>query len=358
MRSYMLIASMFVASSAFAAVNDVPVRDSTISVVGTSTLKLVPDQVTVPVTITTEDADLSKAKELNDKKVKKIVSLAEKFGAEKDDVRTTYHSVEPQMSYGNNVTVEVEVYTSNINYTMDVRGLSQEKIDALSEALQKTEVSNVNFSKNENYASISANFNTSNEKQEAVRDKIKANQEAVLKIATSNGVARDKVGVNTNNGKGKETRSQPYKQHIEKYKAVVALEVVLKDKDNAVDFVNATLKEGVENVGSIQFSLKDEKSAQDKASLEALKDAKRKAQAIADAMSVVIDKPLSISANDSQVIPVQPYAMNMARREMGYAMDAAKAVSSMQAVAEPGALPTGKIEVRANVSATFLLKQK
>lgn len=357
----MLLLSLLLSGGAHAA-EAVPPRDSTVSVVGTATLKLAPDQVTVPVTISTENAELTKAKEENDKKVKKVISLAEKFGAGKDDISTAYHSVEPQMSYGNDVRVEVDVFTTSVNYNIDVRGLAEDKLDALSEALQKANLSNVNVNKTQGVVMIYASFNTSNEKQEVVRDKVKANQDAVIKIATGAGVAREKIGINTNTGKGKETRTQPYKQRVEKYKAVVMLNVVLKEKDKAVEFVNASLKEGVENVGSIQFSLKDEKAAQDKASLEALKDAKRRAAAIADAMGVAIDKPLAIADSGAQLLPIQPYPMMRGRVDAMTNGVAAAPMFAMkmadQAVAEPDALPTGLIEIRASVNATFLLKQK
>lgn len=356
-----MVGFVLVAAPAIAAERAEP-HDSTVSVVGTAIIKLTPDQVTVPVTISTEDVGLSKAKELNDKKVKKILELAEKYGASKDDVSTTYHSVEPQMGYGNNVTVETEVFTGSVNYSINVQGIAQDKIDGLIESLQKAEIESVNFSSQQQYSQVNGSFSAKNDKADKVRDVLKQNQEKVTKIVLAAGVAKDKIGVNTTQGKGKETRSQPYKQKIEKYKAVVMLSVKLKDKDKAVEFVNASLKEGVENVGSIQFGLKDEKALQDKASLEALKDAKRKAIAIAEAMGLTLERPLNISANDGQVVPLQPYNMvGRMRAENGYAMDGAVpmlAMKSEQSVSEPGALPTGLIEVHANVSATFLLKQK
>ena len=357
MRRIATLASFVVLTGASVAYAADASRDSTVSVTGTAIIKLAPDQITVPLTISSEDADLSKSKDENDKKVKKILSLADKYGVGKDDVQTTYHSVEPEMSYGNNVTVETDVYTGSVSYTINVQGVAQDKIDALIEALQKADIENVNFNNQQSYSQINGSYNVRDDKVEVVRTKLKDNQEKIIRLVTAGGVARDKIGINTNQGKGKETRSQPYKQHVEKYKAVVSLNVVMKDKEKAVDFVNAALKEGVENVGSITFGLKDEKAVQDKASLEALKDAKRKATAIADAMGVGIDRPLSISANGAQVMPIQPYRVANYRNE---GMFAAKAMvaDSMQAVAEPSALPTGQIEVNASVNATFLLKQK
>jgi uncharacterized protein YggE len=351
-----LVSVLLLAVSAQAAESTHENRDTTVSVVGTATLKLPPDQATVPIIVSTEDEDMEKSKQLNDKKVKKLLALAEHYGVAKDDIQTTYNSVEPQMGYGDNVTVETDVYTGNVSYNMDVKGLAQDKIDALAEALQKADLDNVNQQNHlPQYAHINASYRVSDDKIEVVRDKLKANQDAVIKIATANGIARDKISMQTNQSKGKERHAQPNKPHVEKYKTVMSLNFVMKDKDKAVDFVNDAIKEGADNIGSITFSLRDEKTVQDKAALEALKDAKRKAGNLADAVGWAIDRPITLAANDGQIIPMQPYPMVRMAAMNGMA-DAAAPAMAMQS--NGAALPSGLIEVRASVSATFLLKQK
>jgi len=332
---------------------------STISVVGTATLKLPPDQITVPVTISTEEKEISDAKEKNDKKVKKILALAERYGVEKNDIKTTYHSVEPKMNYGQSITVETDVYTGSTSYTFDVKDLSQNSIDTLIEALQKADLNNVNHNKQQQSSYVYASFNARGDKIEVVRDKLKTNQDAIVKIATAQGVAKDNISTQTNQSKGKESRSESTKPRIESYKAIMSMNVVMKEKTKAIDFVNDAIKEGVENVGSISFGLKDEKSAQDKASLDALKDAKRKAAAMAEAMNVNIERPLSVSDSGAQLIPIQPYAFMEGRSSSDlskYKMEIAE--ERPQSIIDARSLPTGLIEIRGSVNASFLVKQK
>lgn len=77
----------------------------TITVTGEATTRHTPDQVTLPVTIYTENAVLNKAKEENDRKLQIVLNLAREHGIPKEKLQTAYTSIEPRYDYSDNKQV-------------------------------------------------------------------------------------------------------------------------------------------------------------------------------------------------------------------------------------------------------------
>ena len=91
------------------------------------------------------------------------------------------------------------------------------------------------------------------------------------------------------------------------------------DIEQVGPMLDALVRAGVNNINQVQFSVKDPKAILDKAREDAIRDAKEKAQAMADAAGVKLGPLLSMSESNRGGMP-QPVMMRSARMEMSDAV--------------------------------------
>jgi uncharacterized protein YggE len=115
---------------------------------------------------------------------------------------------------------------------------------------------------------------------------------------------------------------------------------VVRVKELALDKVGEVIdlatSSGANTVSNISFGLRDEAAAKDRALRNAAKDARAKADALADALGVQVLGILSVSEGEPEIVRPMP----MYRGEMALA----------QAAPPPTPVEAGAIEVRASVT--------
>lgn len=93
----------------------------TITVHGEATTRVAPDRVTLPVTIHEENINLKLAKDKHDKKLVDLLKAAEELGISKENIQTSYTSINPQYDYpahGKPKLLNYQVETS-IDFKLD-----------------------------------------------------------------------------------------------------------------------------------------------------------------------------------------------------------------------------------------------
>lgn len=346
MRMFLLFLALLVPAASYADDS----KSGTLTVHGEATTKILPDQATIPVTLTTENQNLTAAKQESDKKLKNLVAIAQSFGVAKDDMQTEYNNVQPKYDYGQNVTTETSIYTGYINFGFDVKALAQDKIDEFTEALQKAGLGNISNSHAANMVRINANFNDRNEDAKALHELLKKKEDEVLALAVAAGIDKNRITRNSTENKGKESRSNTPKPHIGGYQATVNVNFIVKDKEKVTPLINAIVKEGVDNIGSVSFSLSTlgEKKTREETLLKALQDASEKAHKLAQAAGSTIDRPLSIDEGSGDVRP-PVYPRPVFNRMM-------KAAAMSEDAAGGAEMPSGQIEIHQIVTVTYALK--
>jgi uncharacterized protein YggE len=110
----------------------------TINVTGDAEVKVVPDEVSINFAVETNNTDLDKAREENDKKVSAVIAMVKKLGVEDKFIQTDYLSVEPRYDYTVQYNNERErkflgyYMTKNISVTLrDVSKFEKLVADAL-----------------------------------------------------------------------------------------------------------------------------------------------------------------------------------------------------------------------------------
>lgn len=106
---------------------------------------------------------------------------------------------------------------------------------------------------------------------------------------------------------------------IKGYEVRNTVTVTSEDIEQVGPMLDALVRAGVNNINQVQFSIKDPKSALDKARADAVAEAKTKAQAMADAAGVKLGPLLSMSESNRGGMP-QPVMMRSARIEMSDAV--------------------------------------
>ena len=102
---------------------------------------------------------------------------------------------------------------------------------------------------------------------------------------------------------------------IDGYEARNTVSAKTYDLENVGAMLDALVKAGVNNINSVQFSIKDPKAAKDKAREDAIREARAKAQAMADAAGVKLGKLMSLSESGGNFRP-QPVAYAARSMEM------------------------------------------
>lgn len=109
------------------------------------------------------------------------------------------------------------------------------------------------------------------------------------------------------------------KPTITGYEARNTVSVKSDDIEQVGPMLDALVRAGVNNINQVQFSVKDPKAILDKAREDAIRDAKEKAQQMAEAAGVKLGPLLSMSESNRGGMP-QPVMMRSARMEMSDAV--------------------------------------
>jgi uncharacterized protein len=126
----------------------------TINVSGDAEVKVVPDEVIINMAVETNNTDLDKAREENDKKVSSVISMFKKLGIEERFIQTDYLSVEPRYDYSRNYDSERERkflgYYMTKNISVKLKDVSKfEKVIADALKLGTNYVRGINFQTSE-----------------------------------------------------------------------------------------------------------------------------------------------------------------------------------------------------------------
>ena len=132
------------------------------------------------------------------------------------------------------------------------------------------------------------------------------------------------------------------KQYITGYVVNNTIEVTVRDITMTGTVIDAAVKKGANLSSGIRFDISDKVGTYNKALKLAVETGKGKAQAIAEALGVNIDSPLSISESSTGG-PIEKYA--------GYSIEA---VRDQAAVVTP--VESGELEIRATVNIIYSFK--
>jgi len=103
---------------------------------------------------------------------------------------------------------------------------------------------------------------------------------------------------------------------IDGYEARNTVSAKSYDLDNVGAMLDALVKAGVNNINGVQFSIKDSKSARDKAREDAIREAREKAESMAATAGVKLGKLKSLSESGGNFNP-QPMVYAMESRSAG-----------------------------------------
>ena len=115
------------------------------------------------------------------------------------------------------------------------------------------------------------------------------------------------------------------KPTIKGYEARNTVTVKSDDIDQVGPMLDALVRAGVNNINQVQFSIKDPKNALNKARQDAIREAKAKAEGMAEAAGVKLGPLLSINESNGGGFTPQPMMMRASAMEMG---DAATPISA------------------------------
>lgn len=91
------------------------------------------------------------------------------------------------------------------------------------------------------------------------------------------------------------------------YQVTNSVQVTLRDLSQAGGLIDRATAAGANQVDGVSYDLSDRAAAQDEALTLAVKDARRRAKTMADALEVMLGNPLSL--NDGEAVSVQPVFM-------------------------------------------------
>ncbi len=107
------------------------------------------------------------------------------------------------------------------------------------------------------------------------------------------------------------------KPTIKGYEARNTVTVKSDDIDQVGAMLDALVRAGVNNINQVKFSVKEPKSAMDKARTDAIREAKEKAESMAEAAGVKLGPLLSINESNRGGFTPQPVMMRASSMEMG-----------------------------------------
>jgi len=181
---------------------------------------------------------------------------------------------------------------------------------------------NAQFKANPDEATILVRVETNGTNAKEAQDKNSIAMEAVQKALKRAGV--DASEMETMNYNIYQNLVWDYKEQRQidmGFKASHTLKVATKKLDMAGEYIQIAIDNGATNLDSVSFSLSKaaEKDAKDEALRQAVKDARGKADALADGLDLSIKRVVSVSINEYNVIPFYRGGaeMMMAKADMG-----------------------------------------
>ncbi len=130
------------------------------------------------------------------------------------------------------------------------------------------------------------------------------------------------------------------RQVLRGYSAEHRLQVTLSNLTKIGDFINALVAKNIDRIEQVSYGLKRSADAEMEVSVEAVKDAKMKAQKLLGALGATLGPVISVNADGGGYMP-RPMPMMMAKADMaGGAPEAAS-------------IPAGDVNIRQNVTVQF-----
>lgn len=188
-------------------------------------------------------------------------------------------------------------------------------------------------------ASISISIETKGSKAEDVKQQNDKKMDAILKFIKNSNIAKEdyqtqRVSLNPN---------YDYEKKKYSYIATQTLQILLKDLSKYDVLMEGLVNEGINRIDNVEFKSSKMKELQSDARKLAVKDAKAKAEDFVSVLGQKVGKALLISDN-SQSYVAQPRM---------YAM---KSSMVMDESVPRETLAIGEIEIKANVSVSFILE--
>ena len=176
---------------------------------------------------------------------------------------------------------------------------------------------------------------------QAAQEQANATAQQILSAITQLGVPQQQIQTSRLNlspifaPRGPESREAP---RIVAYQAANLISIRLDDLSQVGPAIDAGLKAGANQLEGVQFGLRNELPAREQALKQAVNEARRKADAIAEALNVRLDGVLDVSEGGVSVTP---------RTEFG------DVVMARSLEAAPTPVSPGQLEVRASVSIRY-----
>jgi len=187
-------------------------------------------------------------------------------------------------------------------------------------------------------ASISISIETKGTKAEEVKRENDKKMDAILKFIKNSNIAKEdyqtqRISLNPN---------YDYEKKKHNYIATQSVQILLKDLSKYDVLMEGLVNEGINRIDNVEFKSSKMKELQSDARKLAMKDAKAKAEDYVSVLGQKVGKAILITDNTSIYTP-QPrmYAMK------SMAMDES---------ASKETLAVGEIEIKANVSVSFILE--
>lgn len=166
---------------------DVPSTQNTISVVGTGTVKVIPDETFINISVMTERPTTQEAVDENSKITNNVISVIENIEAEELSIQTTGYSMNPVYDYSSDDKPPA-IYAYRVSATIEVRTKEIEKLgEIISKATEAgaTSISAIGFDLSEE-----TKIQT---KKEALTGATRDASDKALAIAQSLGLKIEKI---------------------------------------------------------------------------------------------------------------------------------------------------------------------
>jgi uncharacterized protein YggE len=141
--------------------------------------------------------------------------------------------------------------------------------------------------------------------------------------------------VNEPNGNGR--------QVLRGYEASHRLQVTLENTTKTGDFVNALVAKNIDRIEQVQYGLIDSEEAEMQVTLAAVKNAKKRAARIIDALDSSLGKVLNVNSDGGGYQPMPMPMMAMAKGSSDMAMVAPEAAP----------IPAGDVKINKSVTVQF-----
>lgn len=97
----------------------------TISITGDATVKVVPDEVVITLGVETRNVSLDAAKEENDKRVRRVIALAQSHGIEAKHIQTDFINIYPEYEYRNSAVDRIVGYRVGKTIVITLRDIDE-----------------------------------------------------------------------------------------------------------------------------------------------------------------------------------------------------------------------------------------